>query len=683
MPAFEIREQVESTREVRVLQYPVTLALAILGACMLWTSALAQDAEALTKALRKVLEMSSFVEANLRFCQEKAPDSTPTVSEAVVAWRTANEMGAIDRLKSAVPDGEKVFGKLEHLLIEKRAEQITSRVRSARNARTWCAEFPKALRGEKMELRKQLSEEMAVIDRIDAKLSRSGKTGTPDKRSTNRQSSRRKEAVKSSAPKKALSPMPAFSYAAMVESGVDPERIVLRDEFRCYGRRESDDYASPDMAVQFVDERRYRSSFGDGRYVMDSEDSKVVFKSGPLEGVGSTSVKFTDYGQQFTLLRVKLGGPRKYVCYQRGAAEQHALVRFRLAEPQPGDYDCRDTAGTVLGKLTLGRGGRYSINARHGRYSVDLRSSRAPRSKIEWQSGPFQGQRARFEEESGTGFRSLTLKISDVKLVANAFTGGVVSGGSSTMSATCTGVGEPVALPRFGADPAPEPPEGTGGFSGFFAVRDTAGSATGKSASNYRFYTFFDNGYVYLDEPDADPADVDCSRTKPNGAPVCAIYSVRVRLLAGKTITIASDEPVPLELSGDELALGKHGGFRVAPAKDKLKGRFWANAGSTVGVCGPFGACSSWYEEREFTFRHDGTFDSATKGQSTSSLNTAIGSSYGGGKSNDANAGRYRITGNVIELRYDDGRVVREFIMTPEPTRVHIGGWSYAPKEDD
>ena len=65
------------------------------------------------------------------------------------------------------------------------------------------------------------------------------------------------------------------------------------------------------------------------------------------------------------------------------------------------------------------------------------------------------------------------------------------------------------------------------------------------STSEPRFYRFFPNGYVFDGVPEGDPADIDCTRTKPNGAPFCDTYQVSSGL-----IRIEDSDPVPFSLDG-------------------------------------------------------------------------------------------------------------------------------------
>lgn len=651
--------------------YFVCFGLAFVFHMSFGGTAIANEAKQVTQAITRVLELSAFVDANVQFCEDRAAAIAPEVNQAAQEWRDANGIAAIGRIRAAFPDGEQAVSQFEAVLIKKRRSEIEARADTRAKSTQWCKNLPKALRMPTIDLRQQMPEALALLERIDQKLKDSEAPATTKQSAPPRVEASSKSVSGDAA---SLTATAAVTYPMIQQQGIDPKRTVLHDLFQCYARRKGDDYGKPDLSLQFLDDRRYRSNGGEGRYRIEFDDEKFVFENGPLESARGVALAYNDYGQRFSLLGVRLGGPRKFVCYQQGARAQQAITAFRLVDPQPGNYVCRDTEGRSLGKLVLGDND-YSINGKPGTYSVDLRSHRKPRSRIDWLSGPLKGQRASFQEEPGTGYRTLRLRITANKLVANAFTGAVVAGGGKKVTAVCTSRGEALVPLRFGKERAPELPADAGGLSGFFVLKQSAVTGMRKRPSHYQFYTFFPNGYVYLEEPEADPAEVDCSRTKPNGAPLCDRYT-----LEGNRITIGDREPQRFRLNGDTLVIGKHEGFRVAPARDRLDGHFWANAGETTGVCGPFGACSSWYEAREFLFRPDGTFTRKTEGKSTSSLESAIGSTYAGGSKSDADAGRYRITGNVIELSYNDGYTSRAFIMVVDATRFHMGGWTYTPK---
>ena len=467
------------------------------------------------------------------------------------------------------------------------------------------------------------------------------------------------------------------SYSQIIAQGINPEEQFIQDEFHCYEEREGSDYDTVDMVVQILAGGQYRSSYGNGRYTIDFEEDDIIWQSGPLAEAVSW-IRFYDYGQEFPLRRVKLAGERhNFNCYQQGASEQYALTKFRLKDPQKGIYNCSNAEGGELGKLELSSNS-YSINEQSGVYQVDLRSDDNDRSRINWISGPFKEQRSFYEEEVGTGYRELSLSISDTSVVANAFTGGVFAGGLSSLEAVCLSFGEAINFPKYGREFAPPPPEKAGGLSGFFFAHDPDFKFMGNGSSDYAFYTFFPNGYVYTEEPEAEPNKVDCNRTKPNGAPLCEVY-----IIHSNTITIGIDEPISFAKQRSLLIIDEKELSPVPVGTNSLSGRFWANAGETVGVCGPYSYCSSWYEEKIFTFTTEGRFLDESKSQSLSSLDSALGSSHASSYGNEENSGTYYIKGNIIELSYNNGRVERQFITVFDSESFHMGGWSFSPKEDD
>ncbi len=617
----------------------------------------AQDAEALTEAVQTLIQLSSFVEASVQFCNEQAPEVAVSVQNAAAVWHANSKLELLDPIRNFSVDGKSIFADMEAILLQESLQDLKSRASS--RALEWCQHLPTLLQQPEWNIPIHYSNEIALLTSLNEMMA-----GQQDTASF-------------TSKKQTLPSMKSPNYNQIIAQGIDPKKQFIQDEFRCYEEREGSDYDNADMVLQILAGGQYRSSYGNGSYSIDLEEEDIVWQSGPLAEAFTGWIRFNDYGQEFPLRRVELEERHDFNCYQQGASEQHALTKFRLKEPQIGNYICRDTEGSKLGMLELS-GSHYSINGQSGTYKVDLRSNDNDRSRINWISGPFKEQRSFYEEEEGTGYRELNLSISDTSLVANAFTGGVFVGGSSSLEAVCSSIGEAVHFQKYGNEVAPPPPEKAGGLSGFFIAHDPDFKFMGKGPSDYIFYTFFPKGYVYTEEPEAKPAEVDCKRTKPNGAPLCEIYIVR-----GNTITIGIDKPVSFAKQENKLIIDEKELLPVPADIASLSGRFWANAGETVGVCGPYSYCSSWYKEKIFTFTSDGHFLDESSSKSLSSLDSALGSSHVSASGNEENSGTYYIKGNFIELRYNNGRVEQQFITIFDSERFHMGGWSFSPKKDE
>ena len=133
----------------------------------------------------------------------------------------------------------------------------------------------------------------------------------------------------------------------------------------------------------------------------------------------------------------------------------------------------------------------------------------------------------------------------------------------------CVVVVKPTLPPKFGQDKAPAAPKGTGGLEGAYSYQRQ--SFDGTAIKFVRdFYVFFKNGYVFTGDPDTSLADADCTRTFPNGLPICQVYRVQ-----GNSLVIGADKPLPFRKQGDGLTLDGHTLDPVRPLADlKLAGAY-------------------------------------------------------------------------------------------------------------
>ena len=147
-------------------------------------------------------------------------------------------------------------------------------------------------------------------------------------------------------------------------------------------------------------------------------------------------------------------------------------------------------------------------------------------------------------------------------------------------------------------------------------------------------------------------------------------------------VRIGGSDPEPFSLNG--AATPVISGEALIPVAantvTSLDGLFWANAGSSFGFCGPYSMCSSSYSEWNYDFEPDNTFTYASSSQSLSSMNSALSnisaSAYGG--SDDA--GTYTIQGNVIEFRFNNGKIERDFITVTGPDSFIMGEREFTRK---
>ena len=467
--------------------------------------------------------------------------------------------------------------------------------------------------------------------------------------------------------------MTSPSYAEVIAAGVNPKEAFVQDEFRCYNANAAN-YSSPSLVVQFPAPGQYLSSYGGGTYTLstDTYAPEITWLSGPFRDADG-SLSFGDVGQSFSLGSVTLGDASySFGCYQQGASERAALTMFRLKTPQPGTYTCRDAETGEAQALELLAGGQYGIGGTSGTYSVSGVVNDNDGSQIDWLTGPFAEQSSSYTEEPDNGFRSFDLALSSGK----GYPGFVYS--SSELSLSCEGLGEPISFETYGEGAAPPAPPTEKALDGLFYRYDLVSQGT-FSTSEPHFYRFFPNGYVFDGAPEGDPADIDCTRTKPNGAPFCDTYAVSNGL-----IRIGNADPEPFSLDG--AATPVISGEALIPVTantvTSLDGLFWANAGSSFGFCGPYSMCSSSYSEWNYDFKPDNTFSYASSSQSLSSMSSALGDTYASSYGGSDDAGTYTIQGNVIEFRFGNGKVERDFITVSGPDSFIMGDRNFTRKTE-
>jgi hypothetical protein len=195
----------------------------------------------------------------------------------------------------------------------------------------------------------------------------------------------------------------------------------------------------------------------------------------------------------------------------------------------------------------------------------------------------------------------------------------------------------------------------------------------------WSFLYFFPKGYVYTEEPDGPLEEIDCTRTRPNGSPLCDVYT-----LEGNTTYFRDSERKPFAQTSDGLSIRGSDYSRIVPANDvQLEGVFRAFS-YTQAVGGQGGIAI----EKTFTFNPDGTF--TREGFTGASFTTTdTGTQFGDPgagvtvSSERSNSGTYQLEGNTLTLNFADGQVLKEFffIMLGEdpanPEGLHIGGSDY------
>ncbi|ANE43601.1 hypothetical protein SU48_07280 [Deinococcus puniceus] len=465
---------------------------------------------------------------------------------------------------------------------------------------------------------------------------------------------------------KASSSLPALAapnVAQLVRAGLNPQKQPFPDEFRCYLSYNGSDYSKPAFALQMLPNGRYRAPGGEGTYKMVQSSSSslnyVRWQGGPLAGTDDAFLLFdSTYGQTLQLDGVTDEDRRLY-CHQRGSAENHALVEFRRKDPQVGKYPCRSLDGknTDLGTLELLAGRVYRYGGGTGKYAVNIMGKQGDSfSGVDFVGGPLDEEYSTYSEDE-LGEREFNRILRKMR---------------------CSLVAKPIVEPKFGTAKAPAPPAGSGGIEG--AYSQTVQNFYPNASLNHYFYIFNKNGYVFTGDPETSLADADCSKTRPNGLPLCEVYSIKNGL-----ITIGNDKPEKWERTATSYKLDGEELNKVTPLGNlKLAGDYQAISTFTA-VVGSGGGV--FYNN--LTFRKDGTFSRESSGGvsiTTTTDGTAFGETTGGVSSSSQrkNSGKYTLSGNTLTLTYNDGRVEKQFAYWPNTNNgkpdlewLYVGGRNY------
>lgn len=466
---------------------------------------------------------------------------------------------------------------------------------------------------------------------------------------------------------KATGTLPALAapnVAQLVRAGLNPAKQPFPDEFRCYLSYNGSDYSKPAFALQILPNGRYRAPGGEGSYKMVQSSSSsslnyLRWQGGPLAGTDDAYLLFDrTYGQQIQLDGVTDDDLRLY-CHQRGSAENHALVEFRRKDPQVGKYPCRSLDGknTDMGTLELLTGRVYRYKGSTGKYSVNIMGKqRDDFSGVDFVGGQLDDVYSTYSEDE-LGEREFNRVLKNMR---------------------CSQIVKPIVEPKFGTVKAPAPPAGSGGVEGAFA--QTVQNFYPNASLEHYFYIFNKNGYVFTGDPETSLADTDCTKTRPNGLPLCEVYSIKNGL-----ITIGTDKPEKWERTATGYKLDGEALKRVTPLGNlKLAGDYESISTFTA-VVGSGGGV--FYNT--LMFRKDGTFTrEATGGVSitTTTDGTAFGETTGGvaTSSERKNSGKYTFSGNTLTLTYGDGRVEKQFAYLPSTENgkpdlewLYVGGRNY------
>lgn len=437
-----------------------------------------------------------------------------------------------------------------------------------------------------------------------------------------------------------LPDVPPMNAAQFKVAGGNPDTQLIPDEYRCYAEVSGQSLA-PDLIVQILSGGKYRTVYGSGNVQVKKGGSleNVTFTGGPLDE-SVDYLHFDNYGQAFGIDNLA-GKSLDLQCYQRGAKENQMLRAFKLRTPKEGKYACAipDGSGKSGGTLEILANNAYRWNGSLGRFSVDFRSDQDHDwSDLDFTGGALDDVFGSYRENED-GARKLSVGRSQLE---------------------CQVIAKPTPPVKYGPNKAPALPAGSGGLSGTYVharagtlIPTINGGLMSECPGNmcWTVYTFQKNGYVYTDEPETDLNDADCSRTYPNGLPVCEVYRVK-----NGQITVGNQKPEPFKQTGNNIVLDGKTYYRLQPLDGlKLSGAY-KSTNVMPALIGTGGSISTMYLKfsKQGQFMFDRDFSANFSGD------------YGGVAVSNTQASRggtYDFKGNTLTLKYADGRVIKMFAL--------------------
>jgi hypothetical protein len=608
------------------------------------------------------------------WCDERVPALKTQNAQVLEAWRTRMDLPSIEtKFTQLIGDGK---ARIDTAIEGKRAELYAQLEQSSPDPEADCKDLENALNSD-FNLKVLYPNEYALIATQSAVPSvkpSAPSTASPSTPPTNSPSvvpgKTPNPTTVTSAPNK-LEPLPAFDYVAFAKTKLDPKKEPIPDEYHCYPEVRGEKYGAPSLTLQILAGRKYRVGVGtaisSGTFRMDGYD--LFFTSGALASKRKHFYTFKRYeGAQIWLY--DLGNEDKSIdvrCFGRGGNEQLEQLRFKRKDPQAGLYPCVkiDGSGQSAGTLEVLNQRRYRYAGNEGSYKVNITGNLSnDYSSLDFVQGGLDDQSATYQED---------------ELGRQEFSFG------NSPKIECARQITARPNPKFGKTKAPAAP-GTGGLEGryFYGINQVAlNGYLPCGGICYQYLVFLKNGYVYSDDLEDTEGlmDADCTRTYPSGFPVCEVYTVK-----GNTIQIGLEKPVSwkrgktgLVIDGDQYdVLEPLDGIKLNAAYESLvvQGALVGTGGSSSSVDLLLRKDGRFSREANSSFFFGATDTGTQSGSVTASV---------AGSNSRSNMGSYKLYGNTIEFKYDDGRVIKQFIFLPigrkDPSFMQIAGRKYWVKD--
>jgi hypothetical protein len=456
-----------------------------------------------------------------------------------------------------------------------------------------------------------------------------------------------------------------------VAAGVNPNTTLIDDSFYCHNWN-STNFSTAEMLI-FVSGNSYSTDVGSGtiQALEGDDDSDIEFRGGPLDGI-AVDVLFDNHGQTFNLSLED----RSVTCFQSGANEVAAQLKFKLSTVNAGNYTCRDIDTGKDATLVISDNGYYSLGNSQGSWVESIQIDDWTTTVV-FSQGALGGAELSYREYEDSG-------LSKFEYVTT-YTDGLFDNGQSQGPSTlnCWHVDGPVAIPVYGAQQAPQPTPPAVAISGRY-VRSVYVGDVVEDYHNADHFWFDANGYVYLGETPG--IGLDCSRTRPNGLSFCDTYQ-----FDGSTLTFFS--PLGEEIKSysaviENGQLVEIGGFSAVPARPATAADLtgiWSNLTWWNFGCGLYGYCDNGYIDRAFAFNDTARFIYTADGISTLGVNEmdmdgsnyAPGTVFSYGSTDLEMAGQVSLSGTTMTLVYDSGSQARHFTLFMNDGHLAIDGRVY------
>jgi hypothetical protein len=449
---------------------------------------------------------------------------------------------------------------------------------------------------------------------------------------------------------------PALTPEQLAAQGINPETMLIPDTFHCYLDEYSDDYSQFDFALTILPNWQYSTDVGTGDYeIVGDLPVEVKWLSGPFASEDAYAfANYDNYGQTISLHEIGAEG-QDFNCYQRGSKEEQVKLELAFKDPQPGTvYSCVDEDDGTPATLEMLENRIYRVDGMDGDYTVDLMNDPESDSPgVDYLSGPWADSFGSISANEETGQREISATSHD-----------------ATFDFVCSFLGSPLQGVQYGSATAAPPPAGAGGLEGFYAnwEPDMSGMGLCTGGICWDYFYFFANGYVYTEKPEGLLEQIDCTRTQPNGAPLCDTYT-----LQGSTIYFSDGEAQSFAQTAEGLEIDGNTYSRI-PRFDGLllNGVFEASSFAPTGQGGVA-------IQKTITFSPDGSFTrQGFAGGSYSSNGTGVTATSEG-----SDSGTYQIQGNAITFNYSDGQMVSDFFFVipgedpNNPGAIRIGVWDF------